>query len=380
MRRNRRNNVKKERIIMIASSAFVLSALTMTGIYMKSNKTEEQDDGYMLDFTALEESVPDKAQEIARNEQEQDGLNNIIDQQAGNPEDDLDYLPMEAGSGMVTIPGLTDGLSAGDGILSLDAGVLGGEEGAIAGEAGLASDGSAAGTDGILADGASGFVADGTAGSSGTAGDAAAVGAPGVAAGGEAAGEGVIAGETEPAAGGQDAGEAGAEETDAPAETPDGSGQEADAENTAGSGVIADSLHFAEGDGLLRPVSGEVLIPFSMDSSVYFSTLDQFKYNPAMMIAAAEGSAVTACAEGVVTDIFQDSEIGYAVTMDLGSGYQITYGQLSDISVTLNDHVQAGAAIASIAAPTKYFSVEGSNLYLKLTADGTPVNPEALFR
>ena len=53
---------------MIASSAFVLSALTMTGIYMKSNKTEEQDEGYTLDFSALEENVQDKAQEIAGKE------------------------------------------------------------------------------------------------------------------------------------------------------------------------------------------------------------------------------------------------------------------------------------------------------------------------
>ena len=127
-------------------------------------------------------------------------------------------------------------------------------------------------------------------------------------------------------------------------------------------------------------MSGEVLIPFSMDGGVYFSTLDQFKYNPAMMIAAEEGSAVAACAEGVVVDIFQDSEIGHAITMDLGDGYRITYGQLYDINVTMNSHVEPGQTIASVAAPTKYFSVEGSNLYLKLTANGTPVNPETLFR
>ena len=98
------------------------------------------------------------------------------------------------------------------------------------------------------------------------------------------------------------------------------------------------------------------------------------------MIAAEEGSAVTACAEGVVIDIFQDEEIGHAVTMDIGDGYQITYGQLYDINVTLNSHVKPGDAIASVAEPTKYFSVEGSNLYLKLTANGTPVDPEMLFR
>lgn len=354
MRRNRRNNVKKERIIMIASSAFVLSALTMTGIYMKSNKTEEQDEGYTLDFSALEENVQDKAQEIAGKEQTDNGLTESVDQQIVNSDDDLDYLPMEAGSGLVTIPGLTDGLledtPAGEGILSSEEGTR------------IAGDTPGAGEDGLTTDDAE------TAGASGISGS--------------------TAEETDLAARDKAAGESGqsteaddAGETDPPAENQEnGEARNTDAENTAGSDVVAETMHFAESDGLLRPVSGEVLIPFSMDSSVYFSTLDQFKYNPAIMIAAEEGSAVTACAEGVVIDIFQDEEIGHAVTMDIGDGYQITYGQLYDINVTLNSHVEPGDVIASVAEPTKYFSVEGSNLYLKLTANGTPVDPEMLFR
>lgn len=46
---NRKQNIKKERIIMIASSAFVMAALTMTGVYMKENSAQNQDDGYSID-------------------------------------------------------------------------------------------------------------------------------------------------------------------------------------------------------------------------------------------------------------------------------------------------------------------------------------------
>lgn len=321
MRRNRKSNVKKERIIMIASSAFVLSALTVTGIYMKSNKTEEQDDGYTLDFAALEESARDKAREIARNDKTQEEQAKDIAGLSGSPEDDLDYLPMEVGSGMVTIPGLTDGLlkgvPAGEGILPSEADWTAGDDAVAKG-----GDTPAQGT---------------------------AVAAP-------------------------------AEEM---AQVPVQAEGEADipAQDVASDrGVAVEPLHFAEGEGLLWPVGGEVLIPFSMDGSVYFSTLDQFKYNPAMMIAAEQGAAVAACADGVVIDIFQDAEIGNAVTMDLGDGYQITYGQLCDIQVALGSRVEPGENFAFVAAPTKYYSVEGSNLYLKLTADGKPANPETLFR
>ena len=43
MRRNKKSGINKERIIMLASSAFVLAALTMTGVYMKGQNVESRD-------------------------------------------------------------------------------------------------------------------------------------------------------------------------------------------------------------------------------------------------------------------------------------------------------------------------------------------------
>lgn len=66
---------------------------------MQAQNTGEEDDGYTIDFTALEDHAADKNQEIARNRT--DTGNAVL-------EDDLDYMPMEAGSGLIQIPGLTD--------------------------------------------------------------------------------------------------------------------------------------------------------------------------------------------------------------------------------------------------------------------------------
>lgn len=314
MRRSRKNNAKKERIIMIASSVFVLSALTMTGIYMKSNNEEQLDNGYTLDFTALENNVQDKFDEIAQNSLVDDITDTNEGNLAGNSvegfdnlEDDLDYTPMEAGSPLVTIPGLTDG---------------------------------------VLED------------------------APSV--------EESAAKSTEK---NTDESQSSSENQDAVAASEPSQESAESTENTESTeATAAEPLHFAESEGLLRPVSGEVLIPYSMDGSVYFSTLNQYKYNSAMMIAAEEGTAVSACAEGRVIDIFENEEIGQAVTMELGDGYQITYGQLKSLNVSMNSYVSEGENIGTVAAPTKYYVVEGSNLYLKLTVNGAPVNPETLFR
>ena len=267
---------------MLASSAFVLAALTMTGVYMKGQNVESRDDGYTLDFTALPNNADDKLQEITENNDEHllkedeniPGLtanNTAGNEIAGTPvtEDDLDYMPQEVGSGNVEIPGLTDQ-------------------------------------------------------------------------------------ETLLEAGGK---------------------------QTAGGDVVVEkTLHFAESDGLQQPVQSDILMHYSMDKSTYFATLDQYKYNPATIFSAEEGTAVTACAQGKVTSIFENEEIGKALTLDLGDGYEATYGQLTEITVKENSYVNPGDTIGSVAAPTKYYSTEGSNVYFALTHNGEPVNGEALFR
>lgn len=314
MRRNRRSSGKKERIVMIASSVFVLAALTMTGVYMQSRESESKDDGYTIDFAALESNAEKKNQEIAQNKQTEQiaqlpAEKDEQPQQAkGEPviEGELDYMPLEAGSGLVEIPGLTDGvLGQSDVNVGLDGGAMAG-----------------------LTDGAQDSLL--------------------------------------------------AEQPEAVAEAD--TAQKDTKEASANKAVVVKELHFAETDGLQRPLQGEVLIPFSMESGTYFATLEQYKYNPALMLKAEQGTPVTACAEGEVIEVFEDAEIGHAVTVNLGDGYQLTYGQLTEIAVSVGSHVKAGDAIGVVAAPTKYFSVEGANLYLKLMAGDVSVDPEKLFR
>ncbi len=135
------------------------------------------------------------------------------------------------------------------------------------------------------------------------------------------------------------------------------------------------SLNYEEGDALVWPVVGNVLINYSMDKTIYFPTLDQYKYNPAIVIQANEGDMITAAAAGKVTSVFQDAQIGTAVTMDIGNGYEVTYGQLANVLVSEGSYVSAGDMIAQVAAPTRYYSIEGTNVYFMLTKDGEPINP-----
>lgn len=151
---------------------------------------------------------------------------------------------------------------------------------------------------------------------------------------------------------------------------PDG-GEDTPALSTA----MQPALTFSDSDTLVWPVVGNILVNYSMDKTVYFPTLQQYKYNPAIIIQANEGDLITAASAGKVISVFTDPQIGNGITMELGGGYEATYGQLSNILVSEGSYVAAGDVIAEVAAPTKYYSVEGTNVYFKLTRDGEPVNP-----
>lgn len=160
--------------------------------------------------------------------------------------------------------------------------------------------------------------------------------------------------------------------SDAIAKTDDGNEtakRDEDAMNTV------PALDFSESDTLVWPIVGNVLVNYSMDKTVYFATLQQYKYNPAIIIAATQGEGITAAADGQVTSVYEDPEIGMAVVVNLGDGYELTYGQLTDLTVAEGDVVTTGEIIGKVAEPTKYYSVEGCNVYFKLTKDGQPVNP-----
>ncbi len=290
-KRNRmRGGAGKERAIMLAASVFVLSALTLTGVYVKENNTKKNDDGYSVDLSSLEKNnntVTEKAEGI------EEEKNTSLSVQNPDAQYEMD-LDLEA----------------------------------------VLEDGELENTDLAKKD--------------------------------------TQTSETSEATEAQDAKEDIQKEDGAEPESKS-------SESASVSTTTWKALEFSEESSLVWPTVGEILINYSMDKTVYFPTLAQYKYNPAIIISAAEGKTIVAAADAQITEIFTDSEIGNAVRMDLGNGYELIYGQLADIQVSKGAYVSAGDVIGTVSAPTKYYSVEGSNLYVKLSKDGTPINPLTLL-
>lgn len=317
MRRRNRERAKKEKIIMAFSSVFVLAALTATGFFIRG-KSEEKNDGYVVDFSSIENDAKELAQSDTGN-LEMAGTQQMEDMQgmedSAVTSDDLDYDPYYQETNSLSVEN-EDSEAKPDEESESDRKAQSGkekdEEKNENGKEGMIDE---------LKDTADNTAEDSTL-----------------------------------------------EEVAAMEEMEDTMA-------IATSTSIQPALTFSDGDTLAWPIVGNVLINYSMDKTVYFPTLEQYKYNPAIIIAATEGETITAAANGKVSSVSKDPELGNIVVMELGNGYELTYGQLKDITVSEGGFVNQGDIIGSVAAPTKYYTVEGCNVYFKLTKDGVPMNP-----
>ncbi|MCL2351918.1 MAG: M23 family metallopeptidase [Firmicutes bacterium] len=144
--------------------------------------------------------------------------------------------------------------------------------------------------------------------------------------------------------------------------------------DTADSGPLFAS--FSDDQKMSWPVLGDIVMDYSVDHVIYDKTLDQYRTNDNICIAAEAGAQVKAAAAGVVTAVTQDRQSGNVVVIDDGNGWVTTYGQLMDgVLVKAGDVVKAGQVIGGVASPTNYGVLLGNHLTFKVTKDDAPVNP-----
>lgn len=315
-----KKKMNKEKVIMLGASVAVLGALTFTGVYLGTRGNDDTGE-QRIDFSVLEDAAREQAQqEQAQQEQQNSALaDGFVEHDDMDVDPDLYAEYKQANSEEVVNPGLES--ARGDGQEN------GAEE----------SDEQENGTE------------DGSRADNG-----------------------------------------GADSSDSMSYLSEEEQQQADRETAAGMDqeailqskieTAAQTLQFDASQTLAWPVVGNVLINYSMDGYVYFTTLGQYRYSPAIVIAAAPGEYITSACDGIVSNVFYDEEIGNAVTVTLGSGYELTYGQLTDIVVERGDYIATGELIGVVAEPTKYYVLEGSNVYFAMTKDGEPVNPLTLLQ
>jgi len=137
---------------------------------------------------------------------------------------------------------------------------------------------------------------------------------------------------------------------------------------------------FAEGSAMIWPLVGEVVMPFSMDRLVYDQTLDQFRTNDSISIAAAPGTQVRAAADGIVTAVKNTRERGNVVVVDNGNGWTTTYSQLQDgVLVNEGDVVRKSQVIGGVGNPSIFSVLLGNHLEFRVARDDVAKNPLDIF-
>ena len=148
-----------------------------------------------------------------------------------------------------------------------------------------------------------------------------------------------------------------------------------DTQEVLSGSVISPTVQFTEDSSLSWPAAGSILMDYSMDGTVYFQTLNEYKYNPALIISSQTGNPVVAAAKGIVESIDINEETGTTLTMNIGDNYELIYGQLKEVAVAQGDVVEQGELLGYVSEPTKYYCEEGSNLYFAMKKVGQVTDP-----
>lgn len=143
---------------------------------------------------------------------------------------------------------------------------------------------------------------------------------------------------------------------------------------------VKKQLSFNQEEGLSWPIKGDVLMEYSADKVVYFKTLAQYRTNPALLLEAKEGMDVKASADGIVESVATSEETGRTVSISIGDGFTVIYGQLKDVSVSKGDTFRKDRFSGKLQSRQSIIKKKESNLYFQVKENKTTVNPMLLLK
>ncbi len=162
-------------------------------------------------------------------------------------------------------------------------------------------------------------------------------------------------------------------------------------ENTETEADIVDSLDSTDSGAddtesqnaaeFTAPLSGEIIMDFSMDMPIYQKTLDQYMTHSGIDIAAPEGTGVSACAAGTVTRIEEDDKLGIVVEINHGNNLLSVYGNLAgDDLIELGEIVSKGDTIGKVGRTSLFEFGEDDHLHFEMRKNGDPVAPGSYIK
>ncbi len=124
------------------------------------------------------------------------------------------------------------------------------------------------------------------------------------------------------------------------------------------------------------PVNGKVSKQFSDEVPIYSQTLDEYIVHKGVDIAAPADTQVVAVADGTVTKVYNDDQLGITIELSHGNGIVTKYSNLSTTKmVGEGDVVKKGQPISGVGSSALFESLESPHLHFEVLKDGVAIDP-----
>lgn len=128
----------------------------------------------------------------------------------------------------------------------------------------------------------------------------------------------------------------------------------------------------------LLPVSGVLQKKHSADMQVFSDTMCDYRVHLGIDIGTVEGASVSAMADGVISQVWEDVSMGQCVAVSHGGNAYTIY---KNLAVTLPESVKVGAAvkagdvIGTVGESAMVEIADEPHLHLEMTVNGLQVDP-----
>ena len=131
----------------------------------------------------------------------------------------------------------------------------------------------------------------------------------------------------------------------------------------------------------LKPIEGEIVKEFSMDSLIYSETLQEWVTHRGIDIKGEKDADVKATADGKIKAIKTDPRYGISVTIEHKNGIVSVYSCLLNADmIHENDEVKQGQVIGKVGNSGVFETATGIHLHFELLKNGEYINPEMLIK
>ena len=128
----------------------------------------------------------------------------------------------------------------------------------------------------------------------------------------------------------------------------------------------------------LLPVSGVLQKNHDATLQVFSPTMGDYRVHLGIDIGTIEGASVSAMADGVIAQVWEDFSMGQCVAVKHGGEAYTIYKNLSTelpASVTVGASVKAGDVIGTVGNSASVEVSEEPHLHLEMTVNGLQVDP-----